>query len=161
MDKLQLRRMQLDDILQFRHEIIRPMQRPEDIVYFGDRVRSSLHVGAFLEDNLVGVVSVVREPCPSIADQNTWRARALGVRPEMRRTGLGRRLMQVTFGYAASQHASIVWGHARTKIIQLHLSVGMEKWGEEFHDPLTGPHYLVIRHIRPDDIHFLTPVDCS
>ena len=47
-----------------RQRVLRPHQRAEELVYPGDDDASTFHLGAFVNDELVGILSMYRHAQP-------------------------------------------------------------------------------------------------
>ncbi|RNI27417.1 GNAT family N-acetyltransferase [Rufibacter immobilis] len=93
------------------------VQLPED--------ESGVHFGAFVGEELISVISLFLE-----GEQAQFRKFA--TRPAFQRQGIGQRLLQHVFTYAATHHVSSVWCHARITAQSFYQNAGMEVVGEPF-----------------------------
>lgn len=136
-----------------RHSVLRPRQRPEEIVYSGDDATDSLHLGAFLNGELVGIASVVREAPPGEVNTGAWRLRGMATLPTVRRQGYGAALVRACLVYAEQHGGTFLWCIGRTSALPFYTSLGFRPTGDEFESPGTGPHYIMRRAIqaRADD----------
>lgn len=133
-----------------RHTILRPHQAPETLVYPGDNDPDSLHVGAFLGDEIVGIASVVRESVPNENDAQSWRLRGMATRPEVRKQGVGTQLVRACIVHIAAYGGTSLWCVGRTSALSFYHSVGFREEGEEFETPHTGPHYIFRRAVSAE-----------
>ncbi len=132
-----------------RHSILRPHQRPEEIIYSGDDVPDSLHLGAFLNGELVGIASVVREAPPGEVDSGAWRLRGMATTPQVRRQGYGAALVHACASHAEQHGGTLLWCVGRTSALPFYESLGFRATGDEFETPGTGPHYIMRRPLKP------------
>lgn len=141
-------------VRQLRHELLRPFDPPERIVYFGDEAADTLHAGAFQGGELVGIASVCREPMP--ADRlpartgpEVWRLRGMATRPAVRGQGQGRALLEACFEHILAQGGALLWCNARCVALGFYERLGFVAEGEEFEIVPIGPHYVMTRLLRP------------
>ena len=125
-----------------RQKILRPNQPIEEMVYPLDSVAGSFHLGAFLKDQLVGIVSVYPESQKGELNQGLWRIRGMAVDSGYQGHGIGRSLIKECKEILKGKGAKTVWCNARTTAIQFYITLGFEKVGEEFEIEGIGPHYI-------------------
>ncbi len=135
-----------------RSEVLRPSQRPEELVYFGDDAPDTLHAGAFLDGALVGIATVCRDPLIGEDDPDVWRLRGMAIRPGAQGKGLGRALLESCIAYVSSHGGKLIWCNGRTSAAGFYRSLGFEICGDEFEVAVTGPHYLMKRVLSPSAI---------
>lgn len=124
-----------------RAAVLRPGRPPGDSTYPGDDAPETLHIGAFLGGDLIGVASIFREPPPGEQDAGAWRLRGMAVAPEARRGGHGRALLGVCVAHVASRGGTKLWCNARSTAAGFYRSLGFESSGEEFETPDGIPHF--------------------
>lgn len=127
-----------------RHAVLRPHQRPEELVYPGDDAPETVHLAAWRGEQLVGTASLYREPPPDEDDPRAFRLRGMAVAPEERGSGLGAELLRRCLDHAHEQGASIVWCNARTRAARFYARHGFEARGEQFELPGIGPHSVMV-----------------
>ncbi|MGB9737157.1 MAG: N-acetyltransferase [Chloroflexus aggregans] len=133
-----------------RQQILRPHQTVDELVYPGDDHHLTLHAGAFVEDQLVGIASFAPEACPGVAAQAAWRLRGMGVVPHLRRCGIGKALLATGVEHVHRYHGDMIWCHGRTGALSFYRAFGFVTHGDEFVVPQTGPHYVLIYWIPMD-----------
>ncbi|HET9224521.1 MAG TPA: GNAT family N-acetyltransferase [Roseiflexaceae bacterium] len=142
-----IRRIRAEETRLLRHQLLRPHQLPEQLVYPGDNHPLSFHAGAFDRNNLVGIASVAPEVCPVLPNANAWRLRGMATLPAVQRQGYGAALVQACIAYVQSQGATLLWCHGRSSALPFYHALGFLTHGDEFMAPDTGPHYLCVRMI--------------
>lgn len=133
-----------------RQAVLRPHQAPDQLVYPGDDGPDSWHVGASLNDQLIGIASVYQEPPPNETPAGLWRLRGMAVLPGMQGQGLGRLLLQACLDHVTARGGKALWCNARTSASGFYRALGFEAVGEVFELDGIGPHFFMKRAIaRP------------
>jgi GNAT superfamily N-acetyltransferase len=126
-----------------RRAVLRPHQRPEDLVYPGDDAPGTLHAIVRTDGAIAGVATVSREPHPRDPAEGDWRVRGMATTPEARGTGVGAALLAACVEHAREQGGRRVWCNARTPARGFYERAGFAVEGEEFELPGIGPHVLM------------------
>ena len=150
MDDIEIRAISAAETRPIRHQVLRPHQPPESLVYPGDDTPDSLHAGAFLGGRLVGIASVSRQPFPGGPGLDTWQLRGVATLPEARRHGCGAALVRACIAHVAARGGAVLWCNGRTSALPFYRALGFEPRGEEFETPGTGPHLVMWREIGAD-----------
>jgi GNAT superfamily N-acetyltransferase len=120
----------------------------ESLVYKGDDAPDSLHVGAFLDGELVGIASVSFEPHET--EPHAWRLRGMATQDRVRGLGAGRALIEACTAHVLGHNGRLLWCHGRTSAWGFYRAMGFEKYGDEFEsDAGTGAHYVMVKRIPP------------
>lgn len=114
MPKLDIRPITAAETRWLRHTLLRPHQPPDTLLYPGDEAPDSLHVGAFLKGQLVGIASVTHHPFPGAPDGAGWQLRGVATVPEVRGQGYGAALVHACLDHVAIQGGTILWCNGRT-----------------------------------------------
>ena len=128
-----------------RRAVLRPDQPPEESIYPGDGAPDTLHLGARLNNETVGVASLFHEPPPGEDDKRAWRLRGMAIRPQSQRQGCGRALLKKCLDYVSEQGGKTLWCNARTTAADFYRAHGFESIGEEYELPGIGMHYMMRR----------------
>lgn len=152
-----IRMIRAEETRPLRQRVLRPHQAIEELGYPGDDAPEALHLGAFHEGQLVGVLSVCREkPSAQYATEDeiaadAWRMRGVATLPEVRGMGYGAQMLEAAMGYIAALGGQFLWCNARTPVLDFYRRYGFETRGEEFDVPAIGPHYFMCRAISTQD----------
>ena len=142
-----IRPIRAEETRLLRHQLLRPHQLPEQLIYPGDDHPQSFHAGAFQRNQLVGIASVVPETCPTLPNAKAWRLRGMATLPAVQRQGYGAALVQTCITYIHSHGGAILWCHGRTSALPFYRALGFITHGDELMAPDTGPQYMCIRII--------------
>ena len=130
-----------------RHTVLRPHQSPETLIYPGDDAPDTLHVGAFENETLVGIASVMHESPEGESDPRAWRLRGMATLPQVRRRGVGAALVRACMAHVAAHGGTSLWCKGRTSALAFYNSLGFQATGDEFDVPDTGPHFIMRRPV--------------
>jgi ribosomal protein S18 acetylase RimI-like enzyme len=126
-----------------RRDVLRPGHPITAVVYPSDDHPKNFHVGASVSGQIVGVATVYPQPFPPADLSNAWQLRGMAVREQMRGRGIGKMLVRACLGHVASQGGAMLWCNARTAVVGFYQSMGFQVLSEEFHIPVSGPHYVM------------------
>ena len=145
---VEIRSITAEESRPVRHAVLRPGRPLEELIYAEDDAADTLHVGGFVESELVAVARVSREPPPWGADGDAWRLRGMATVPEHRDAGVGSRLLARCVEHAASRGGTLVWCNARVRAQPFYERAGFRPTGEPFDVPGIGPHVMMVRELR-------------
>jgi GNAT superfamily N-acetyltransferase len=117
-----------------RHEVLRPHQPPDTIVYDREDDPDTLHLGAFEGDALVATGTIHPD------GGGVFRIRGMAVRHGRRGAGIGTAILDGLLAHARSRGGSLVWCNARTPARGFYGRAGFAVVGEEWDEPEIGPH---------------------
>lgn len=129
----------LTAVLPFRQSLLRPMQSIETCVFDGDEAPDADHLVARIDDEVVGVASVVPSARPG-GPGDGRRIRMVGVVPDHRGDGIGVELTAACVGRAVVRGASEVWLSSRSHLVGWYRAMGFDVVGPEYDKPPVGPH---------------------
>jgi len=143
-----VRPLQAPEVRPLRGRVLRPGQPPEACVYPGDELESTLHLGIFDAQELVGIASLYWEPPPDRPAARAVRLRGMATLPEVRGRGFGRLLLEAGLERVAERGGRLIWANARTSALGFYERFGFERVGEEFDIQGIGPHFLLKMPLR-------------
>ncbi|MBA2645328.1 MAG: GNAT family N-acetyltransferase [Pyrinomonadaceae bacterium] len=146
MPEVIIRLIPAEEARPLRGAILRPNLPLEKSVYPGDDAHDTLHLGAYVMDELVGVASVFHQPPPGESLSAAWRLRGMAVRTNAQGRGYGRALLEHCIAHVAKQGGTLFWCNGRTSALSFYRSFGLEPRGEEFDVPDSGSHFVL--HLR-------------
>lgn len=131
-----------------RQQILRPHLSIEECTFSLDKAPDSLHIGCFLNGQLIGVGSILREARDGSTHSNVWRLRGMAVQADIRGSGVGGKILQALLAHAASQGLpNEIWCNGRVPVKGYYERYGFVQHGDVFDVPHTGPHVLMIRRL--------------
>lgn len=145
---MEIQRISAAQARTIRKDVLRPGRPDAESIYPNDDAASTLHLGAFDGERLVGAATFLAEECVRHVGVPAWRLRGMAVIESLRDRGLGGRLLSQ--GIASASHAGIeiVWCNGRVPARSFYERHGFRAIGEEFCIPVSGPHYLFVLRVR-------------
>ena len=137
-----IRRIASHETIPLRHKILRPNMTPAECVYPGDDDTSSYHFGAFDNDALIGIVSLMPEKSPHSDTSSSYRLRGMAVEPHLQGKGIGKQIVECVLKTLRDDGIKLIWCNARTHAIPFYERCAFKVVGEEFDIPHIGPHFV-------------------
>jgi len=131
-----------------RLPVLRAGLPPESAILDHDDDPGTRHFGAFEGERLVGVATFFAEPCPLRPGPRAWRLRGMATLADRQGRGAGSRLVAEGVGVARADDAALMWCNARLSARGFYEKLGFVAVGDEFHLPVAGPHYVMIKDLK-------------
>jgi len=139
-----------------RQRVLRPHQRPAEVVFPGDGDPETAHVAALADHGeIVAVGTVGRQPSPLATGdapapaRSDWRIRGMATAEAFRRRGIGRAVLGALLAHVAERGGGLVWCNARIPAVGFYRRAGFETRGEPWEEPDIGPHILMEAWVAP------------
>lgn len=126
-----------------------PPRTWEQAVSVGDQALDAEHIGAVLEGQVIGSVSLGSEPIPLPPFPPAWRLRGLVVASEYRGLGVGRSLVKAAKAKIDASHKP-VWFYARQRLTSLYASEGFLRTDITVTHALAGEVFLFLNQSAVD-----------
>ncbi|MCB9171245.1 MAG: GNAT family N-acetyltransferase [Flavobacteriales bacterium] len=141
---MEIRSIPVERTLELRRKVLRPHQRPEDLVFTHDHDEAAFHLGAFEAGTLVGVASFTPESHAEVAALRPYRLRGMAVRPDRQRQGIGSALMRHARVLLAQAGCDMLWCNARAVALPFYRREGLRILGAPFVIEGIGEHHLMV-----------------
>lgn len=130
--------------LHIRALVLRQGRPLADCHFVGDHAATTHHLGAMLNQRLVGIVSLMQSELADIDKHPSWQLRGMATLPEVRGQGLGKALVSYAINEARAQGYALLWCNAREHAVDFYKKFGFKIVGEKFEIPDVGPHFKLI-----------------
>jgi GNAT superfamily N-acetyltransferase len=144
-----LRELTLEDVLPLRRTLLRPGQAPEAAIHPGDAAPATVHLGAFIEEELVCVATLFREAPAGQDDPLAWRLVGMATRPDRQRRGYGRAVIERCVAAVAGRGGTRLWCNARLDAVGFYQRLGFVAIGPPFEVAGTGLRQRMVRPVAP------------
>ncbi|GCE24620.1 hypothetical protein KDA_01040 [Dictyobacter alpinus] len=105
-------------------------------------------MGAFLQQDLIGVGSLFREAQDGSTNSTSWRIRGMAVLDSAQGQGVGGHILQTLINYASKQELPCaIWCNGRSTAQGFYTRFGFTQHGPIFDLPPIGPHVLLVKTI--------------
>ncbi|WP_135077009.1 GNAT family N-acetyltransferase [Terasakiella sp. SH-1] len=134
-----IQQIEAQDTYLMRHKVLWPDLPLEECMLKGDDV--ALHFGAFVEDHLIGVLSLFPDNDQSI------RLRKFAISPRFQGQGIGLLMLKTVLEELGISGNKSVWCDARANAVDFYRKAGFEIEGNEFLKR-NIPYYKMSCHFR-------------
>lgn len=137
-----IRRVELDEIIDLRHAVLRAGLERHTAIFEGDRAATARHYGAFDADRLVGCATAHLNTWEG---QPAWQLRGMAVSPTHQSRGIGREVLAFVERDLADMPVRQLWCNARVPAAPFYQKLGWAIASEPFEIPTAGPHVKMTR----------------
>ncbi len=137
--------MPLDAVLPLRHSVLRAGRPLESAISRSDSSPETVHLGAYVDGDLAGVVSTFPEDCDLAPGRRGEHFRGMATHPSWRGRGVGEALMRAVAMLAREHGADVVWANGRDSALGFYERMGFTVEGQGFEDDVMhlGHHAVV------------------
>ena len=100
-----------------RHEVLRKGKPIKTCQFKGDDNKNTTHFGLFLEDKLVGIISVFKEKNNLFSETNQFQIRGMAVLKVFQGKGFGAKLVKEAENHCVNLNADLIWFNARENAV--------------------------------------------
>ncbi|MCP9495548.1 MAG: GNAT family N-acetyltransferase [Pyrinomonadaceae bacterium MAG19_C2-C3] len=147
-----IKRIAADETRPLRHLVLRPDKPAAELVYPGDDAPEAAHYGAMLDDEVVGIATIHREPMPddeaTVRASKSWRLRGMATAEKVRRIGLGGKILTACIEHVRANGDVLLWCNARLVAVEFYQAYGFQTRGEPFDIQPIGMHYVMWREVK-------------
>jgi GNAT superfamily N-acetyltransferase len=130
-----------------RQPVLRAGKPIESCHFDGDELASTHHFGCFVEDQLVGVISLFEIRNATFDNQKSFQIRGMAVLETHQKQGIGEALVSEAENFCKKQKTTLIWFNARISAVGFYQKMGYEILGDEFEIKEVGPHFLMHKKI--------------
>ncbi|HMR41572.1 MAG TPA: GNAT family N-acetyltransferase [Ignavibacteria bacterium] len=138
-----IKKISAEETRELRQLILRPHQKPEELVYPDDDDHQTVHFGLFENETLSGIASLYKDQYSGIDEPESWRLRGMATIEGSRGKGFGKELMNTCIEHIRSNKGKIFWCNARTTAEKFYEKMGMKRTGEVFTPEGLGEHVVM------------------
>lgn len=138
----QVRQVPAEVTYPLRQRVLRPHQAVADLRLDGDDDPDTASLAAVDGTGMVlGTATVRRERCPWLPGRtDAWRLRGMATAPEHQGSGIGTQVLAACIAHIARIGGGLLWCNARTPARAFYERAGFTVHGQEWVDPVIGPH---------------------
>jgi len=112
--------------------------------FVGDKHKETIHLGAFLDNKCIGIVSLIPNSHKTFQKIVTYQLRGMAVNTNMQKQGVGNLLIEASFRFLkGGSKCEILWCNARIIAVDFYKKMGFSIKGNKFQIPNVGPHYMM------------------
>lgn len=130
-----------------RQPVLREGKPIESCHFDGDDLETTSHFGLYIDENLIGVVSVFKIINPIFNTTNQFQIRGMAILPQFQKTGFGQKLVIHCEEFIKNLNGTLIWFNAREKAVPFYEKLGYQKVGNPFSIADIGIHYIMKKEI--------------
>jgi GNAT superfamily N-acetyltransferase len=136
------------DCIQLRSRILRPGQNIELCHFQEDEFENTLHLGIFINDNIVSVGTFIANSTPLFSElKNPYRLRGMATDLGYQGQGFGRLILQDAEKKLCQRNCELLWCNARESAFSFYEKCGFNSTGEQFDIAGVGPHKVMFKKL--------------
>lgn len=145
---LTIKRIKALETYPIRHSELRKGRPIESCAFEGDHLQSTLHLGAYFKDTLIGIASFMQQASPVILGENDRQLRGMAILTPYQQKGYGAALLEKGVQILKNKGCPLVWMNAREKAVTFYEKLGYTAFGNAFNIPEIGIHYVLYKKIK-------------
>ena len=131
-----------------RHKVLRKGKPIETCQFKGDDVENTTHFGLYLEDKLVGIISIFKEKNNLFSETNQFQIRGMAILEVFQGKGFGAELVKEAENHCINLNADLIWFNARENAVSFYKKLDYKIIGDSFLIPDVGIHFAMYKKIR-------------
>ena len=135
-----------------RHEVLRKGKTIETCQFKGDDDENTVHFGLYQKEQLIGIISIFKEPSILFSEKNQLQIRGMAVLEEFQGKGFGAELVKAAENYCINQNVDLIWFNAREKAVPFYKKLDYTSIGDSFLIPDVGIHFAMYKKIHKNII---------
>jgi len=143
-----LKKVNVSELLPIRSKILRNNASFNYCKYKGDNLDNSFHIGAYLNNKIVGGVTLIKNKSTYKKLTNCYQIRGMCVLEDFQKKGIGEKIL-----IEAEKHCKIlkiqnVWMNARVKAANFYLKLNYIDLGFRYEIEGIGLHYFLYKELQ-------------
>jgi len=132
-----------------RHKVLWPHRESVEVCTIDiDDNKDTIHLGAFIEDELVSIATFFKMKSDRLIDnkiyfEHAYRLRAMATLPQFEGKNAGRAILTFAMDHLREMNADAIWCNARAVALGFYEKLGFEMIDEWYEIPIIGPHKLM------------------
>ncbi len=140
---VQIKAISATETIRVRQPILRPGLPVETCVFKGDELKSTIHLGAYYNDQLIGVVTYMKNNTSIFETNYQYQLRGMAVLSNFQKKGIGKLLLEKGEQILKDKNTELIWCNARKVAVPFYEKKGFTITGNLFNIPGVGPHYVM------------------
>ena len=128
-----------------RHPVLRAGKSLESCTFDGDDLSSTIHFGLYIDDALVGVISVFEVSNNIFIKKRQFQIRGMAVLESHQKKGCGEKLIRYV---EENLRGEFIWFNAREIAVGFYKKLGYAPIGMPFEINDVGVHYVMYKNLE-------------
>ncbi|WMI64326.1 GNAT family N-acetyltransferase [Aestuariibaculum sp. YM273] len=140
-----IRIIDASETIPVRHPVLRPGKPIESCNFDGDDLETTFHLGIYLNNQIVGVVSYFKNCNDLLTESSQYQLRGMAVLEDFQGKGLGNLLVQQGDLLLKERHIKTLWCNAREVATTFYQKNDFTIIGDPFNIKDIGLHYVMYK----------------
>ncbi|WNH07984.1 GNAT family N-acetyltransferase [Thalassobellus suaedae] len=140
-----IKRIDAKETHQVRHPVLRGGKPIESCVFDGDNLDTTIHLGLFVKDKLIGVCSFLKNNHDLISETSQYQLRGMAILKAFQNYGFGKAILNYGELYLKNEGTNTIWCHARKIAVNFYKKNGYQIIGTPFNIKDIGLHYIMYK----------------
>ena len=146
--EISIREIRPEETYPIRHEILRPGRPLKEVQFEGDFEPTTFHLGAFLQEKLVGIATYVKNPHKDFEPTEQYQLRGMAVLPEVQKMHLGQRILLAGETILREKkNTRFLWCNARETAVDFYRKNNYQTHGDYFEIPNVCTHIVMYKRL--------------
>ncbi|TBN05523.1 GNAT family N-acetyltransferase [Hyunsoonleella flava] len=141
----QVKQILTKDTYPVRHPVLRSGRPVATCAFGGDDLSSTIHLGLFNEDNIIGVASFMQSKHELFSEKSQYQLRGMAILKPFQGKGLGEIILSHGETLLKEQSIDLIWCNARIIAVNFYKRRGYKTKGTPFDIPNIGQHYIMYK----------------
>jgi predicted GNAT family N-acyltransferase len=139
-----IREITAEDTYSIRQPVLRPGRPLSECMFAGDDSPDTFHLGAYKNDELIGVASFMKNSNPFFKDHSQYQLRGMAVLQDYKGSGIGRKLLSRGEEKLKSISPNCkLWFNARDYAVDFYKRFNYNTFGDKFDIPGVCKHIVM------------------
>jgi predicted GNAT family N-acyltransferase len=143
-----IKKITASETYSMRLPVLRKGKPIESCHFDGDDSATTIHFGLYLNQELVGIVSLFQKNNPLFSEKNQFQIRGMAVLENHRKKDFGKALLIHCEQECSNHDVDLIWFNARTEATGFYEKMGYQKTGTPFEIPDVGEHLIMLKKIK-------------
>ncbi len=126
-----------------RHPVLREGKPIESCHFAGDDLPTTFHLGYYISEQLVGVVTLMKNSHEAIYLDTAFQLRGMAVLSNFQKRGIGEVLVKEAEKLVLARGGTLIWMNAREIAVRFYEKLQYETFVEPFNIPKIGLHFVM------------------
>ncbi|MFI1771684.1 GNAT family N-acetyltransferase [Thalassobellus citreus] len=131
------------DTYQVRLPVLRAGKPIESCVFDGDNLNTTIHIGVFVKNELIGVCSFFKNNQDLISEDSQYQLRGMAILETFQSFGFGKTILNYGELYLNNKGINTIWCNAREIAVNFYKKNGYQITGSPFNIKDIGIHYIM------------------
>jgi ribosomal-protein-alanine N-acetyltransferase len=128
-----------------RHPVLREGKPLDSCRFDGDDLPTAFHLGYYINNQLVGVVTLLEKKHAEVTVEKAFQLRGMAVLHDFQKRGIGDALVKKAEEMILARGGTFIWMNAREIAVRFYEKLGYKKHGNPFSIPKIGLHYVMTK----------------